>query len=495
MAKLMVQGTASHVGKSLMVAGLCRYFHRQGLRVNPFKPQNMSNNAAVASDGGEIGRAQALQARAAGVAPSRDMNPILLKPEGDSGAQVIVKGKLHATMSAVAYTKTKAEFLPTVLDSFARLEAKSDIVIVEGAGSPAEVNLRAGDIANMGFAEAAQVPVVLVGDIERGGVIAALVGSHAVMSESDRKLIKGFIINKFRGEAALLGDAMQLIEGKTGWQNLGLLPWFDRARYLPAEDSLGLAVDRAGKGIGNKTRPYHIAVPILPKAANMDDLDPLRLDPAFRVSLVEGGQPLPLDADMVLLAGSKTTIADLAYFRAQGWEADLQCLHRHGVLIVGLCGGYQMLGQTVADPHGMESGGKPADAKGLGLLAVTTDLLPTKTTTAIRGTETSTGVEVVGYEIHLGKTTGADTARPMLMTSHGKADGAVSGDGRVMGCYMHGLFASDEFRQAWLKKYGGGATTDKPFAFEAAVDDALNNLAGHIAHHCDMATISRIAGL
>ena len=535
---LMIQGTGSHVGKSLLVAGLCRYFARMGVKTAPFKPQNMSNNAAVAEDGGEIGRAQALQALAAGIPPSHHMNPVLLKPEGEKRTQVIIHGKMHQSMTARTYTKAKAGLLPAVLTSFRRLQETADLVIIEGAGSPAEINLREGDIANMGFAEAADVAVVLVGDIDRGGVIATLIGTHAVLGEADRGRIKGFLINKFRGDKALLGEAEAVIAEATQWQNLGVVPWFAGAEALPFEDSLGLATAMETKSPAKHNR-YHIAVPILPRLANMDDLDPLRLDPRFRMTWVKPGTPLPLDADMVLLAGSKTTIADLAFFRKQQWEADLHCLVRHGCVVVGLCGGYQMLGQAIHDPHGIESGGKPTSAKGLGLLDVETVLAGTKTTEAQRGTMSIAGlgeIAVAGYAIHLGTTTGADTVRPMLMrNSNGEdggrggseggrvAEGAVRGDGQVMGCYMHGLFASDALREGWMKRYGGGRRQDdgdggdrrqntgdgggrraggggsdgegKPFIFAEAIDQTLDDLADHLSRHCDMAGLRRIAGL
>lgn len=508
---LMIQGTGSHVGKSLLVAGLCRYFARMGVKVAPFKPQNMSNNAAVAEDGGEIGRAQALQALAAGIPPSHHMNPVLLKPEGEKRTQVIVHGKMHQSMTAHAYTQAKAGLLPAVLASFGRVQEMADLVIVEGAGSPAEINLRPGDIANMGFAEAADVAVVLVGDIDRGGVIATLIGTHAVLDEADRRRIKGFLINKFRGDKALLGEAEAVIAEATQWQNLGVVPWFAGAEALPFEDSLGLATAVDEKNYAKthakthgKYKPYHIAVPIFPRLANSDDLDPLRLDPRFRVTWVRAGTPLPLDADMVLLAGSKTTIADLAFFRRQGWETDLCCLVRHGCMVVGLCGGYQMLGQAVHDPEGHESGGEATSAKGLGLLDVETILTGTKTTETQQGTMAMAvaGLEevaVAGYAIHLGTTTGADTLRPMVIgDSHG-ADGAVAGDGRVMGCYMHGLFASDALREAWLKRYGHGKSEWKGgnggFVFADAIDQTLDDLADHLSRHCDMAQLKRMAGL
>ena len=449
---IMVQGAGSNVGKSVLVAGLCRIFARRGVRVMPFKPQNMSNNAGVTADGGEIGRAQMLQARGAGVEPRTDMNPILLKPESDSGAQIIVQGQRYGTMLARDYGQHKSRLLPKVMESYARIADDAGLVIIEGAGSPAETNLRAGDIANMGFAEAADVPVILIGDIDRGGVIASLVGTHQVLDPADSARIKGFVINKFRGDSALFAEGMRAIVAATDWQNLGIVPWFAEAAHLPAEDILDLTPIK--QATGQATGAYHIAVPILRRIANFEDLDPLMQDPAFRLTLVEAGMPLPMDADMVLLPGSKSTIADLAFLRAQGWEADLKFLRRHGKAVVGLCGGYQMLGKWIHDPDGIE--GKAGRVAGLGLLDVETTLRAEKMLGAVAGVEVATGANVQGYEIHLGDTTGSDCARPMLKDlSDGRAgDGAMSADGQVAGCYLHGLFASDEFRAHGLKKQG-----------------------------------------
>ncbi|NVK06250.1 MAG: cobyric acid synthase, partial [Marivivens sp.] len=337
MAKaIMIQGAGSNVGKSMVVAGLCRAFRKRGLSVAPFKPQNMSNNAAVTSDGGEIGRAQALQALACGLAPHTDMNPVLLKPETDVGAQVIVQGKRLTTLKARDYGKMKSTLMVSVLDSFHRLAQAHDLIIIEGAGSPAEVNLREGDIANMGFAEAAGVPVILFGDIDRGGVIAQLVGTHVILPEDDRNRIKGFGINKFRGDTSLFAEGMTAIVDHTGWAPLGILPWFDQAWRLPAEDVMDLK--------GRPGGAFKIAVPRLNRIANFDDLDPLSAEPNVTVEIVEAGRPLPADADLVLIPGSKSTIADLAHFRAQGWDIDLQAHIRRGGRVLGICGGYQMLG-------------------------------------------------------------------------------------------------------------------------------------------------------
>ena len=365
---IMLQGTGTNVGKSLLVAGLCRHLARSGLRVRPFKPQNMSNNAAVTADGGEIGRAQALQARACGVEPMVDMNPVLLKPEAETGSQVVVQGRRLATVRARDYARLKPTLLAACLESFARVAEGADLVVVEGAGSPAEINLRAGDIANMGFAEAAGLPVVLVGDIDRGGVIAQLVGTAAVLEPADRERIVAFVVNKFRGDVTLFADGVKAVAARTGWAPLGVVPWFAAAGRLPAEDVMDLrATPRAGG--------LRVAVPRLPRIANFDDLDPLAAEPGVSLDLVEPGRPLPV-CDVVILPGSKSTIADLAAFRAEGWDVDLAAHVRRGGPVLGLCGGYQMLGRWIADPDGIE--GPARRVTGLGHLDVETVLGPRK---------------------------------------------------------------------------------------------------------------------
>jgi len=464
----------------LLVAGLARHFARQGLRVAPFKPQNMSNNAAVTVDGGEIGRAQALQARAAGREPLTDMNPVLLKPETDRGAQVIVQGKRLATVAAREYAALKPTLLPCVLDSFRRLAATADLILVEGAGSPAEINLRSGDIANMGFAEAADLPVVIAGDIDRGGVIAQIVGTHTVLPDSDRARIRGFLVNRFRGDPALFADGRAEIARRTGWADLGLVPWFDDARRLPAEDILDL---RGSRRPGARVT---VAVPRLPRIANFDDLDPLAAEPDVDLRLIDPGQSLPGDADLVLLPGSKTTIADLARFQGEGWDIDLAAHVRRGGHVLGLCGGFQMLGRRIEDPDGIE--GPPGGVEGLGLLDVTTVMRADKTLCRVAGF--ADGQPVVGYEIHLGHTTGPDTARAWA-TIDGRPAGASSPDGRIRGIYVHGLFAADAFRRACLERLGGtpGTTLD----FEGEVEAALDRLADHLASHLDTEALLALA--
>ncbi|MGE0257208.1 MAG: cobyric acid synthase [Alphaproteobacteria bacterium] len=512
---LMLQGTGSDVGKSLLVAGLARAFTRRGLRVRPFKPQNMSNNAAVTEDGGEIGRAQALQARACNVAPVSDMNPVLLKPQSDGASQIVLRGRVHGSASARDYRKLAPTLLPAVLAAFDRLGADADLVLVEGAGSPAEVNLRSGDIANMGFAEAADVPVALIGDIERGGIIAQLVGTHALLSRLERGRIAGYIVNKFRGDSRLFDGGIAAIGERTAWSCFGVVPFFAEASLLPAEDSMALrryphppaaiatgppsrAVRErekmgdasiplsraAGEGGGarsaapGKGMRVKIAVPLLPRIANFDDLDPLRAEPGVELVMVPSGRPLPRDAALVILPGSKATLSDLADMRREGWDIDILAHYRHGGRILGLCGGYQMLGRRVADPEGRE--GPAGAAAGLGLLDIETVLGPEKQLRETTGTDLATGMQVRGYEMHLGTTSGAGLARPMLDLA-GRPDSAVSADGRVAGCYLHGLFANDRFRRAFLARLG--ADRGPGVAYEAMIDGILDRLADHLERH------------
>jgi adenosylcobyric acid synthase len=479
-AVVMIQGTGSNVGKSLLVAGYCRLFARQGLRVRPFKPQNMSNNAAVTPDGGEIGRAQALQARACGVTPSVHMNPVLLKPESETGAQIVVQGARWQTARARDYAALKPQLMAPVLDSLTRLRAEADLVIVEGAGSPAEVNLRANDLANMGFAQAARVPVILAGDIDRGGVIAQLVGTQAVLDAADAALIRGFLVNRFRGDPSLFDDGYALIAARTGWRGLGVIPWFADAHRLPAEDAADLR-HRGGSGA------FRIVVPQLNRIANFDDLDPLMQEPGVSVEVIAPGRPLPVEADLILIPGTKSTRADLAFFRAQGWEVDLRAALRRGARVLGLCGGYQMLGRTISDPQGLE--GTPGSDPGLGLLSVDTVMSPDKRVTLVEASHPASGTDVQGYEIHLGRTEGSDRTRP-LFTVAGQPEGAVSADGQVMGSYLHGMFAGDAFRAAFLRGLGANAGGT---AYDAGVEATLDALADHLAAHTDAQALLQIA--
>lgn len=475
---IMIQGTGSNVGKSMLVAGLARAFARRGLKVAPFKPQNMSNNAAVAANGGEIGRAQALQARAAGRPPHTDMNPILLKPETDTGAQVIVQGKRAGTMRAKDYRKDKSKLLNAALESFARLCQDADLVLLEGAGSPAETNLRAGDIANMGFACAANVPVILVGDIHRGGVIAQIVGTHAVLENADLAMIRGFAVNRFKGDVSLFDDGRDDIAARTGWPCLGVVPWFDDAWKLPAEDMMDIRSHAGGT--------CKVAVPQLERMANFDDLDPLSAEPGVSVEIIPAGRPLPGDADLVILPGSKSTIGDLAFFRKQGWDIDLYAHVRRGGHVLGLCGGYQMLGRVIADPDGVD--GRPGGVDGLGLLDVETVMSGEKRVELQSAQALPGGEPVTGYEIHMGRTQGPDTARAWLQVE-GRPEGAASRDGRVLGSYLHGIFASDAFRASFLQRFGAKSE----LAYEVSVEQTLESLADHLEQHMDLDALLSLA--
>ena len=571
---IMIMGTGSDVGKSLIVAGLCRHFANAGYRVAPFKPQNMSNNAAVTEDGGEIGRAQALQARAARCTMTVDLNPVLLKPQSEVGAQIVVRGRVIGSVRAREFQDRKRALMPAVLESFGRLRAAHDLVFVEGAGSASEINLRANDIANMGFAQAAGLPVVLLGDIDRGGVIASLVGTKHVLAPGDAALIKGFIVNKMRGDPSLFADGMAAIVEMTGWQALGLVPYFAAASRLPAEDALALRPARGrnpspqpspsgrggslatvegtfplpqGEGQGEGLPPLeghtlHIAVPLLPFISNFDDLDPLRLEPGVRVDMIPRGRPLPAAADAVLLPGSKATIADLEAFRAEGWDIDLAGHVRRGGRVLGLCGGFQMLGREIADPDGIE--GPPQTVPGLGYLDFATALTGGKTLRRVNGT--AYGAPFDGYEMHVGESTGEALSRPFLRFENGCPEGAVSAEGRVAGCYVHGLFTSDAFRRAWLASFEDQASPhsvslsassayrafapefphpfadaderedaisraagysgvpsplgekdrmrgDFPLSYNALIEQTLDELAAHLARHIDMEALLKLA--
>ncbi|WP_322990110.1 cobyric acid synthase [Hoeflea sp.] len=466
---LMLQGTGSDVGKTVLVAGFCRLAANHGLRVRPFKPQNMSNNAAVADDGGEIGRAQWLQALACRTPASVHMNPVLLKPQSETGSQIVVQGKVAGHARGRDYQQLKPKLLAAVLESFAIVSAEADLVLVEGAGSPGEINLRAGDIANMGFATAAKVPVVLVGDIDRGGVIASLVGTHTILPDEDRAMIVGYLINKFRGDVSLFDDGISAIAKFTGWPCLGVIPWLAPAARLPAEDSVALErlVQTTAGGL-------KIAVPMLSRIANFDDFDPLKAEPGVNLVFVRPDERLPEDARLVILPGSKSTIADLADFRRQGWDRDLLAHHRRGGHIIGICGGYQMLGRQVSDPHGLEGG--ESVAIGLGLLDIETELAPEKTVRNIDARSAEHDVALSGYEIHLGMSRGNDCARPMTILD-GRPDGAISTDGLVSGTYLHGLFDSDIYRERLLAGFGvsGGAGSHR-----GEVDAALDAIAADL---------------
>ena len=463
---IMFQGTGSDVGKSVLVAGLCRVARNRGLNVRPFKPQNMSNNAAVSDDGGEIGRAQWLQALACGVPSSVHMNPVLLKPQTDMGSQVIVQGQVRGEARGRYYQELKPQLMAAVMESFAKVSEGADLVLVEGAGSPAEINLRAGDIANMGFATQADVPVVLVGDIDRGGVIASLVGTHTILSEQDRAMVRGFLINKFRGDISLFDDGLAAITRFTGWRSFGVVPWLKAVSRLPAEDSVVL--ERAVRG---DKKPLVVAVPMLPRIANFDDLDPLKAEPDVEVVMVPPGSSIPGDAGLVVLPGTKSTIADMQAVRDNGWDRQLSAHVKRGGHVLGICGGFQMLGRHISDPAGIE--GHVRDIDGLGLLDIETVMEPEKVVRNVQATALLHNVPLEGYEIHIGRTTGPDMGRPFARIGE-HDDGAISPDGRIMGTYLHGVFNADEFRRRFLQNLGVQSSSVN---YRAGVEAALDELA------------------
>ncbi|HEY0330311.1 MAG TPA: cobyric acid synthase [Rhodopseudomonas sp.] len=495
---LMIQGTSSDVGKSMVVAGLCRAYTRRGLVVRPYKAQNMSNNAAVACDSdlppgadgvtprGEIGRAQAMQARACRAAPSIHMNPVLLKPQSEIGAQVVLRGRVLGNCPARTYHMMRRALMPAVLDSLQRLKAEADLVLVEGAGSGAEVYLRSSDITNMRLAEQADLPVVLLSDIDRGGTMAAVVGSHALLDQADRDRVEGYIVNKFRGDFSLFEPGCRTITEHTGWPFLGVLRWFDRAQQLPAEDSLALERPANGAGVGLK-----IAVLRLSRVANFDDIDPLAAEPGVQLRWVQPGSPIPADTDVILIPGSKATRSDLAVLRREGWDIDIRAHVRRGGRVVGICAGFQMLGHVVRDPHGLE--GVPGDTAGLGLLDVETEIGGDKRLTEIDAIDKISGCRVTSYEMHMGRTIGPGLARPwLILDAHGmpRPEGAVSADGLVSGGYLHGLFGSDAFRAQWLAGVGGSRSQ---LAYEARVEAALDALADQIEAQLDLDALLALA--
>ncbi len=471
MKALMIQGCTSDAGKSVLVAALCRILARRGVKVAPFKPQNMALNSAVTADGGEIGRAQALQAQAAGLEPRIDFNPVLLKPNSDRRAQVIVQGKVAADLDARAYHDYKRVALAAVLDSWRRLHDEFDFIVVEGAGSPAEVNLRDRDIANMGFAEAVDIPVWLVGDIDRGGVLAHMVGTLACLSGSERQRVTGLVINKFRGDLGLLQPGLDWLTEKTGKPVLGVVPYL-HGLFLDAEDALERHVERAGE---TKLR---VAALVFPRISNANDLDPLRLHPAVDFRWVGPGQALP-PCDLIVLPGSKSVAADLAWLRAQGHEAGIRRHLRYGGKVMGLCGGFQMLGSALHDPLGVE--GRPGSVAGLGLIDCETTLAREKQLRNVSGrlspklSRGNTPAAMHGYEIHMGVTTGPALARPAVVLDDGRSDGALSEDGQILGSYCHGLFDHPEALAALLA--WAGARDIAPIDLAARREADLERLA------------------
>lgn len=458
---LMVQGCTSDAGKSTLVAALCRIFKRRGVRVAPFKPQNMALNSAVTEDGGEIGRAQALQAQAAGLRAHTDFNPVLLKPSTDKKAQVIIHGRVAADLDARDYQAYKPRAMQAVLASWARLCERYEAVLVEGAGSPAEINLRARDIANMGFAEAVDCPVILVADIDRGGVFAHLVGTLELLSASEAQRVVGFVINRFRGDIALLAPGLEWLEQRTGKPVLGVLPYL-HGLFLDAEDAI--ATQQADKPAAR----LKVIAPAYPRTSNHNDLDPLRLHPEVDFQWIGAHQAIP-PADLVVLPGSKAVRADLDWLRRQGWESYLQRHLRYGGKVLGLCGGYQMLGQAIHDPLGLE--GAPGSSPGLGWLACETTLAPEKQLRNVVGRLTLADAPAMsGYEIHLGVTHGAALARPLVRLADGRAEGACSADGQVLGSYCHGLFEHPEALAALLAWAGLAGAAPVDFAARREAD-------------------------
>ena len=483
MSTLMVQGTTSDAGKSTLVTALCRWLTRQGVRVVPFKPQNMALNSAVTAEGGEIGRAQAVQAQAAGLAPHTDMNPVLLKPNSDTGAQVIIHGRAVTSMNAVAYHDYKAIAMQAVLDSHQRLSEQYPVVMVEGAGSPAEINLRAGDIANMGFAEAVDCPVILIADINRGGVFAHLVGTLELLSPTEQARVKGFIINRFRGDIALLQPGLDWLEQRTGKPVIGVLPYV-MDLHLEAEDG----IDQ--RQTDKVEQVLNVVVPVLPRISNHTDFDPLRLHPQVNLQFVGPGQPIP-PADLIILPGSKSVRSDLAYLRANGWETAIRRHLRYGGKVVGICGGLQMLGEQVHDPLGLE--GPAGSSDGLGLLAFSTELAAEKQLRNVRGHLTLENAAVSGYEIHAGVTTGAALERPAVHLQDGRCDGAQSADGQVLGTYLHGLFESPAACSALLR--WAGLQDVQAVDYHGLRERDIERLADLVENHLDTAYLRELCAI
>ena len=471
----MVQGTTSDAGKSTLVAGLCRVLRRRGVRVAPFKPQNMALNSAVTEDGGEIGRAQAVQAQACGLLPHTDMNPVLLKPSSDTGAQVIIQGKALSNMDAVAYHDYKLVAMDAVQDSYRRLCGKFDSIVVEGAGSPAEINLRDKDIANMGFAEAVDCPVILVADIDRGGVFAHLVGTLALLSESEQARVKGFVINRFRGDIALLQSGLDWLEQYTGKPVLGVLPYL-HGLHLEAEDGISKAVP----DVTAATRRLRVVVPVLPHISNHTDFDPLRLHPQVEFTYVGPGQTIPA-ADLVILPGSKSVQADLAWLRQQGWDDTLQRHLRYGGKLIGICGGFQMLGSALHDPLGLE--GDVGSVAGLSLLDMQTTLEAEKQLVQVAGRLALNHAAVSGYEIHMGVSSGP-ALESHAVVLEGRTDGAMSADGQVLGTYLHGLFDQAEACDALLAWAGLDAPVSQDYF--ALRETHIDRLADALEQHLDL---------
>lgn len=485
---IMFQGTGSSVGKSIIVAGLCRLFTKKGISVAPFKPQNMSNNAAATYDGGEIGRAQAFQAIAARMEPSILNNPILLKPQSEKGSQLIINGKFTKSVSAHEYQKLKSSLMPYVEDAYDNLAQNHELILVEGAGSPAEINLRSGDIANMGFASKLSIPTVIIGDIDRGGVIASLVGTNEVLDDVDKKNIVGFIINKFRGDPSLFESGIDEIKNRTNWHFLGMIPFYNNISKLPAEDSHDL-----DKILYNHSKPeatLNIGIPILSKISNFDDIDPLRIQKNINLHYIRPGEPFPKKLDIILLMGSKSTITDLEDLKSNRWDEAINRHKKNNGIIIGLCGGYQMLGQTIGDPKKLES--NKEIIKGLGLLNVETKMSQKKIVTKISGIHIQTDHKIDGYEIHIGKTFGEDCKRPLFYIND-RYDGAMSEDGKVLGTYIHGVFHNKELIEWLFKICDKNITNDKISDYNKILDENLDDLSDHLEDYVDWKLILELS--
>jgi adenosylcobyric acid synthase len=482
---IMIQGTTSDAGKSMLVTALCRWLARQGVRVAPFKPQNMALNSVVTENGGEIGRAQAVQAQACGLAPHTDMNPVLLKPNTDIGAQVIIHGHAVGNMDATCYHDYKSIALKAVLESHTRLVAKYERIIVEGAGSPAEINLRPNDIANMGFAEVVDCPVILIADIDRGGVFAHLAGTLALLSDSEQARIKGFVINRFRGDIALLQSGLDWLEEYAGKPVLGVLPYL-HGLHLEAED----AVPHTSNTVeSSETQRINIIVPVLPRISNHTDFDPLRLHPQVNLQFIRLGETIP-PADLIILPGSKSVRADLALIRQNGWEIAIKNHLRYSGKVIGICGGFQMLGQWIHDPDGLES--EAGSCIGMGLFDMSTTLAPDKQLSNVQGILASNGATVTGYEIHVGVTTYHSTYESAVCLPHG-SDGAMSKDGLVLGTYLHGLFESPAACTSLLS--WAGLSDVQPFDYHVLHEEAINRLADTVEQHMDTKQLYQLLNL
>lgn len=483
MSTLMVQGTTSDAGKSTLVTALCRWLVRQGVAVAPFKPQNMALNSAVTAEGGEIGRAQAVQAQAAHLVPHTDMNPVLLKPNSDTGSQVIIHGRAVTTMNAVAYHDYKAIAMQAVLTSHARLSQAYSVVMVEGAGSPAEINLRANDIANMGFAEAVDCPVLLIADINRGGVFAHLVGTLELLSPTEQARVKGFIINRFRGDIALLQPGLDWLEARTGKPVVGVLPYV-MDLHLEAEDGIDQRqIDKAAQVL-------KVVVPVLPRISNHTDFDPLRLHPQVDLQFIGPGQPIPA-ADLIILPGSKSVRSDLAYLRANGWDTAVARHLRYGGKVLGICGGLQMLGEQVHDPLGLE--GAAGSSDGLGLLAFSTTLEEEKQLRNVRGRLLLEDADVSGYEIHAGVTSGDALSNAAVILDDGRSDGAQSADGQILGTYLHGLFETPAACSALLR--WAGLQDVQEVDYHALRERDIERLADLVENHLDTELLRKLCGI